>query len=56
MRRTSFYLDDELAERLARLARQEGKSQAEILHFYNQRWPVALAGGVQLRSGSSSPG
>jgi hypothetical protein len=31
MRKTSVYLDDEQAMRLARLARQEGKSQAEIL-------------------------
>jgi predicted DNA-binding protein len=31
MRKTSVYLDDELAERLARLAREEGRPQAEIL-------------------------
>lgn len=31
MRKTSVYLDDEQTERLARLAREEGKSQAEIL-------------------------
>jgi len=31
MRKTSVYLDDEQAERLALLARQEGRSQAEIL-------------------------
>jgi hypothetical protein len=31
MRKTSVYLDDQQAERLARLARQEGRSQAEIL-------------------------
>jgi len=31
VRKTSVYLDDRLAERLARLARQEGRSQAEIL-------------------------
>jgi predicted DNA-binding protein len=31
VRKTSVYLDDELAERLARLAREEGRSQAEIL-------------------------
>jgi predicted transcriptional regulator len=31
MRKTSVYLDEEQAERLARLARQEGRSQAEIL-------------------------
>lgn len=31
MRKTSVYLDDEQTERLARLAREEGKSQAEVL-------------------------
>jgi predicted transcriptional regulator len=31
MRKTSVYLDDHQAERLARLARQEGRPQAEIL-------------------------
>lgn len=31
MRKTSVYLDDELAGRLARLAQQEGRSQAEVL-------------------------
>jgi predicted DNA-binding protein len=31
MRKTSVYLDQQQAERLARLARQEGRSQAEIL-------------------------
>lgn len=31
MRKTSVYLSDEQAQRLARLARQEGRSQAEIL-------------------------
>lgn len=31
MRKTSVYLDDKQAERLARLARQEGRPQAEIL-------------------------
>lgn len=31
MRKTSVYLNDEQAERLARLARDEGRSQAEIL-------------------------
>ena len=31
VRKTSVYLDDQQAERLARLARQEGRSQAEIL-------------------------
>jgi predicted DNA-binding protein len=31
MRKTSVYLDDELARRLARLAKQEGRSQADIV-------------------------
>jgi predicted DNA-binding protein len=31
MRKTSVYLDDAQAERLARLARQEGRSQAAVL-------------------------
>jgi hypothetical protein len=31
MRKTSVYLDENQAQRLARLARQEGRSQAEIL-------------------------
>ena len=31
MRKTSIYLSDEEAQRLARLARDEGRSQAEIL-------------------------
>lgn len=31
MRKTSVYLDEEQAQRLARLAREEGRPQAEIL-------------------------
>lgn len=31
MRKTSVYLDENQARRLARLARQEGRSQAEVL-------------------------
>jgi predicted DNA-binding protein len=31
MRKTSVYLDEALAERLARLAKQQGRSQAEIM-------------------------
>jgi predicted transcriptional regulator len=31
MRKTSVYLDEDQVERLARLARQEGRPQAEIL-------------------------
>ena len=31
MRKTSVYLSDELAKRLARLARETGRSQADVL-------------------------
>lgn len=31
MRKTSVYLSDELTERLARIARETGRSQAEVL-------------------------
>lgn len=31
MRKTTVYLDDELAEQLSRLARVSGRSQAELL-------------------------
>ncbi len=31
MRKTSVYLSDELSDRLARIARETGRSQAEIL-------------------------
>ena len=31
MKKTSVYMDDRLAERLARLAREEGTSQAQVL-------------------------
>lgn len=31
MRKTSVYLSDELTERLARIARQTGRSQADVL-------------------------
>jgi predicted DNA-binding protein len=31
MRKTSVYLDDDLADRLVRLAQTEGRSQAEII-------------------------
>jgi Ribbon-helix-helix protein, copG family len=52
MRKTSVYLDEEQAERLARLAREEGRAQAEILREavanYQSRTPqdrnFALAG------------
>jgi Ribbon-helix-helix protein, copG family len=38
MRKTSVYLNDEQAERLARLAREEGRSQAEILRDAIERY------------------
>lgn len=41
MRKTSVYLDDALAERLARLARQEGRPQAEILREAIARYEPA---------------
>jgi predicted DNA-binding protein len=31
MRKTSLYLDDQLTERLARLSRQAGRTQSEIV-------------------------
>lgn len=41
MRKTSIYLSDEQADRLARLAQAEGRSQAEIVReaisFYRPR-------------------
>ena len=43
MRKTSVYLDDEQAERLARLARQEGRSQAEILRAAVAAYQPALS-------------
>jgi predicted DNA-binding protein len=41
MRKTSVYLNDEQAQRLARLARQEGRSQAEILRDAVDRYQPA---------------
>jgi predicted transcriptional regulator len=38
MRKTSVYLNAEQAERLARLARDEGRSQAEILRDAIERY------------------
>lgn len=42
MRKTSVYLNDDQAERLARLARQEGRSQAEILRDAVDRYEPAV--------------
>lgn len=41
MRKTSIYLDDEQAERLARLARTEGRPQAEIVREAISRYRPA---------------
>jgi len=63
MRKTSVYLDDQQAERLARLARQEGRSQAEILReavasyqpVASQDRRFALAAGFPRIDGDSRP-
>ena len=63
MRKTSVYLDDEQAERLARLSREEGRSQAEILReaiaTYRQRSAddrsFALAAGFSRIDGDPRP-
>ncbi len=55
MRKTSVYLDDEQAERLARLSRQEGRSQAEILREAVAAYepPVSQARDFALAAGFS---
>ncbi len=63
MRKTSVYLDDAQAQRLARLARQEGRSQAEVLReavaTYQAKPSVdrdfALAAGFDRVDGDSRP-
>lgn len=63
MRKTSVYLNDEQAERLARLARQEGRSQAEILREAvaayqpppSQDREFALAAGFRRIDGDARP-
>ena len=63
MRKTSVYLDDAHAERLARLARQEGRSQAEILREAIDAYEAApsvdrhfaLAGGFERIDGDPRP-
>jgi predicted DNA-binding protein len=63
MRKTSVYLDDRQAARLARLARQEGRSQAEILREavasyhpkQSQDRNFALAAGFTRTDGDSRP-
>lgn len=63
VRKTSVYLNDEQAERLARLARQEGRPQAEILRDAiaayqpppSQDRRFALAAGFQRVDGDPRP-
>jgi predicted DNA-binding protein len=63
VRKTSVYLDDEQTERLARLAREEGRSQAEILREAvaayqpkpSQDRNFALAAGFQRIDGDPRP-
>jgi predicted transcriptional regulator len=63
MRKTSVYLDDRLAERLARLAREEGTSQAHVLReavasYQPKRCPdrhFALAAGFERIDGDPRP-
>lgn len=63
VRKTSVYLDDEQADRLARLARAEGRPQAEIVRdaisCYRPRpkWDrnFALAGNFQRIDADSRP-
>jgi predicted transcriptional regulator len=44
MRKTSLYLDDEQAERLARLSRAEGRSQAEIIREAITKYEPSASG------------
>ncbi len=63
MRKTSVYLSDEQTERLALLAREEGRSQAEILReavaTYQPKPPrdrsFALAAGFRRIDGDPRP-
>jgi predicted DNA-binding protein len=63
MRKTSVYLNDAQALRLARLARQEGRSQAEVLReavaTYEPKPSAdrdfALAAGFERIDGDSRP-
>ena len=50
MRKTSVYLDEDQAQRLARLAREEGRSQAEVL-----REALNLGRGSGRESGGCDP-
>lgn len=63
VRKTSVYLDEQQAERLARVAREEGRSQADIVReaiaTYRPRSSVprdfALAAGFARIDGDSRP-
>jgi predicted DNA-binding protein len=63
MRKTSVYLDDKQAQRLARLAHEEGRSQAEVLReaiaSYRPKPSVdrdfALAAGFRRIDGDTRP-
>lgn len=63
MRKTSVYLEEEQAERLARLAREEGRPQAEILREAVARYEpsassdreLALAAGFERTDGDPRP-
>lgn len=48
MRKTSVYLDDARAARLARLAELEGRSQAEVLRSALDAYEPRLAGGREF--------
>jgi len=48
MRKTSVYLDDARAARLARLAQLEGRSQAEVLRSAVDAYEPHLAGGREF--------
>jgi predicted transcriptional regulator len=48
MRKTSVYLDDRLAERLAHLAREEGRSQADVLRAAIAAYEPRVAGDRQF--------
>ncbi len=55
MRKTSVYLDDEQADRLARLAMSEGRPQAEIVRdaIDAYRSPAAAERDFELAAGFS---
>lgn len=63
MRKTSVYLDDEQADRLARLAHAEGRPQAEIVREAISSYQTkpkrdrdfALAGNFERIDGDSRP-